>query len=117
MAEIEGLRERARQWIVEHRPEAVKCEYCGAAQSFAPNAGSWANRCLKSPRGESHMYLITIGADPEVLEANRMADFAALIQQETREECTRIAEKMLNGKGIAAAIRDLQREENKNGSF
>jgi hypothetical protein len=45
------------------------------------------------------------------------AYFVALIQQETREECAKIAEKMLNGKGIAAAIRDLQREENKNGSF
>lgn len=126
--EIEGLRERARKWIVEHRPEAVKCEYCGAAQSFAPNAGSWANRCLKSPRGESHMYLITIGTDPEVLEANRMADFATLIQQETREECAK-AVCMLCRQGCqliktksgiythvedaceAAAIRDLQRME------
>ena len=49
--------------------------------------------------------------------AEQMADFAALIQQETWEECAKIAERMLNGKGIAAAIRDLQREENKNGSF
>jgi hypothetical protein len=38
-----------------------------------------------------------------------LAPFAALIQQETREECAKVAEKMLNGKGIAAAIRGLQR--------